>query len=461
MARVPGHRALSSIDEALADIRRQERGVNESLEAINQKVAELQTAEAEVYRDLARFRMEEDPEGLAERLDGTGRRVAKILIDRRQMQDARRSRIDALEEESAELRRARDDRADDLVLAAERHQEAENRLRDQLRRDPDWQAQNALFDKARHVAEEARKKTEVAEKDRKVKGAPYEADSLFMYLWKRGYGTSAYKAGRLARMGDRWVARLIDYQHARPNYAMLIDIPKRLDEHADRAEALVTAEREKLAALERAAFDDAPARETAAAVARLREAIAEIDQRKAAADQELADLTEADDRAANGQDTAWRDAQELLAESLKNDTLRQLYRHARSTPSPEDERLVDRIEDIVRSLDRLERDATAERDYLRELAARRGELTQITRDFRNRGWDNAGSSFGGAVAGALLAEFLRGAISGSQYWDRMERGHTWNRGPRHDDFGSGFDFGNDWGGGGNMGGGDFWTGGEF
>jgi len=469
MSRVQGHRALNSIEEALADIRREERGINDRLEAVNQKVATLKTGEAEIYRDLARFRMEEDPDGIADRLDGTGRRVSKLLIDREQMVAARRARIETLEDEAANLRKDRSDMADDLVAATEDHDQAEETLRDELRGNTDWLAQKEAFEKAQTVAEAARKKTTIAEEDRAEKGAPYEGDSLFMYLWQRGYGTSAYSAGRLARMLDRWVARLIDYQHARPNYAMLIDIPKRLDEHADRAEAAVATEQEKLVAIERTAFDRAPASKTADKVRKLRAEIAEIDQRRASADTELTDLTEAADQAANAEDTAWKGAEEMLADSLKGDSLRQLYRHAMQTPSPQDERLVERIEDVDQSVRMLEDDALSDREYMRELAARRAELSQITTDFRQRGWEGAGSSFGGAIAGALLAEFLKGAISGSQYWGRMESGHTWNRGQRHEDFNSGFDFGNDWSGGGDFntggsfggGGNDFDTGGSF
>ena len=51
------------------------------------------------------------------------------------------------------------------------------------------------------------RKTEQAEADREEKGKPYRDDPLFMYLWERGYGTSAYKAGNLIAWLDGLVAR--------------------------------------------------------------------------------------------------------------------------------------------------------------------------------------------------------------------------------------------------------------
>jgi hypothetical protein len=76
-----------------------------------------------------------------------------------------------------------------------------------------------------------------AEADREEKRRPYEADPLFMYLWRRRYGTREYRASNLVRYFDRKVAHLIGFETARINYAMLMELPDRLREHADRLKA--------------------------------------------------------------------------------------------------------------------------------------------------------------------------------------------------------------------------------
>jgi hypothetical protein len=81
---------------------------------------------------------------------------------------------------------------------------------------------------------EAEQKVRQAEADRDEKRRPYEADPLFMYLWRRGYGTRSYRANRLVRYFDRKVAHLIGFETARINYAMLMQLPIRLREHVDR-----------------------------------------------------------------------------------------------------------------------------------------------------------------------------------------------------------------------------------
>ena len=80
----------------------------------------------------------------------------------------------------------------------------------------------------------AEEKAARAEADREEKRRPYEADPLFMYLWRRRYGTRDYRASPLVRYFDRKVAHHIGYEAARVNYTMLLELPDRLREHAER-----------------------------------------------------------------------------------------------------------------------------------------------------------------------------------------------------------------------------------
>lgn len=86
------------------------------------------------------------------------------------------------------------------------------------------------------VIRNAAEKAAQAEADRAEKRKPYEADPLFMYLWRRRFGTDDYRAGGLVRYLDRKVAHLIGFENARVNYAMLMELPERLREHANRLE---------------------------------------------------------------------------------------------------------------------------------------------------------------------------------------------------------------------------------
>jgi hypothetical protein len=91
------------------------------------------------------------------------------------------------------------------------------------------------------IVAKAEEKAAQAEADREEKRKPYEADPLFMYLWRRRFGTREYQASALVRALDRKVAHLIDYETARVNYTMLMELPQRLREHAERLRASGTA----------------------------------------------------------------------------------------------------------------------------------------------------------------------------------------------------------------------------
>lgn len=86
----------------------------------------------------------------------------------------------------------------------------------------------------RIMAERAEARAAEAEAERDAKRGPYEADPLFLYLWRRGYGTPAYDARGFARRMDRWVAQLIGFERARANYHVLMALPERLHAHAAR-----------------------------------------------------------------------------------------------------------------------------------------------------------------------------------------------------------------------------------
>ena len=84
------------------------------------------------------------------------------------------------------------------------------------------------------MVEAAERKAAQAEADLAAKRVPYEQDPIFMYLWRRGFGTPRYTSTGLVRNLDRMVARHVGYADASRNYTMLTELPIRLREHADR-----------------------------------------------------------------------------------------------------------------------------------------------------------------------------------------------------------------------------------
>src|SRR5690606_3508810 len=146
-----------------------------------------------------------------------------------------------------------------------------------LQADPEYLALRRTAEEMGEIAEQSIRKTEMAETDREQKGKPYRDDPLFMYLWDAGYGTSSYRANNLVRFFDGMVARLVDYHKARPNYAMLNELPLRLREHAERQEENAQAAEARLETWRETAVDEAGGKPLRDEITRIQADIEQVD----------------------------------------------------------------------------------------------------------------------------------------------------------------------------------------
>ena len=109
----------------------------------------------------------------------------------------------------------RDRRAAALREAEAAQHQALDAARQRAVADPEWQRLRASAEEAARIAQHAEEKAAFARGDLATKGKPYLDDPLFAYLWRRGWGTAAYRAGPLTRLLDGWVARIARYEPAR------------------------------------------------------------------------------------------------------------------------------------------------------------------------------------------------------------------------------------------------------
>lgn len=434
-----GREALAQIDRAVSETQHEAQALNARVGELGEREVAMRTEMRAALEQLARFRLDQTKAGqISEAVAGIDRDVEALMQARADELAELEKRAGAITERISALEHRRVEAAAKSDAASETLDEAEAALQDSLDKDADYRARHDAAEKAQNVAAEAEHKLALAEEDRRVKGAPYEADTLFMYLWERGYGTSAYRSSSIIRMGDRWVAGLIRFEDARRNYHMLTEIPKRLKEHATRMRARADGEVDQLVALEEKARakTEVPALEEA-----LKEARGEVE----AIDSEIAALRE-DTRKAEaeramferGEDPQFRSALDAMVDALDDQSLADLRRDALRTRMPEDDAIVARLIDLEDELD----DVVHERDQLRELA--RGKMNKVAEledmrvEFRRRRLDDFGSEFADArLFDLVLAEFVRGAIAGGAYWDRLERGHRRTARLSRPDFGSG------------------------
>ncbi|MBO6755838.1 MAG: hypothetical protein JJ902_05895 [Roseibium sp.] len=424
-----GRQTLASVEAALADLRREEAELGNRIERATRAFADFQTRRGEAFKDLARFRLDTQTiETLDIRLDSAAREARrllekrtadlKVLVEDRRQKETERSGLLQVRDEKGALQNAAEERMDALMETVDSALEA----------DEAYLAQRAITLQAAQTAEAAAAKAETALADRAGKGKAYEDDRLFMYLWNRAFGTPDYDRRGLVRALDRWVAGLIGYHDARANYAMLTSLPDRLADHAERCADKADAEDDKLAALSRAAMETAAGTDLIGEVEALSEEIAALDEKLDNLDRAIDTVSKALQEFSTGEDPGYQKAEAFLAKSLEGDDLKDLWRDALATPSPEDEKIVRQIEDLAERMETLTREMRQDRELQRDISARRAQLADVVSRFRSHGYDRWESTFDNdSLTTLLLGELVKGGINAAEYWARAEKAHRRRR----------------------------------
>ncbi|WP_321343721.1 hypothetical protein [Breoghania sp.] len=461
---------MNSIDRAGDDLRKDEDNLTRIIDAATAELAKLHTEEAALFKALAALRLDAiQQDQVSGRLDAVERQALAAMEERQARLIELEGGREILARDLGEAREARAESERKVEAAADAIQDLADATENRISGDLAWQEQSARVAGAQARSSAASEKATQSEADRDEKSKPYLDDPLFVYLWKRGYGTSRYAAGSLVRMGDDYVARVVQYEPARQNYYALTEIPKRLREHADRLARELAEEEAKLVALEREALeaDGIGDRESAhaAAEAELRacdERIAKLEAEDRDLEAERAELTGV------SPGSALSDALDELAASLKRQDLQDLLRDALDTPHKDDDQIVRRLQDIEIAMEDKQREIERTRQTALEIARKRAELDRSREEIRRQGYDRQGGGFSNEqLIGNILGGILAGALSSRDLGDAMRSGYRGGSKrarrksrSRGGVFGGGFG-GGGFGGGGSSGGGGFRTGGGF
>jgi DNA repair exonuclease SbcCD ATPase subunit len=458
-----GLQVLGSFDQALLQAQQQAAASDRQVSDLNNRLLQLRKQESEAYRALARVRMSSpNNDQLIQRLTDIDGNVRTALQQRSSATTEVDAEITAIEGEARTLQTARN--AATAVVEERRKTllAAEEATRNRLEQVPAYQQQLQATQRAEQIAVSAEEKTKQAENDRIAKGKPYERDELFQYLWKRGFGTPAYTAGPLTRMMDRWVARLVGYNQARVDYAMLQEIPRRLAEHAARQREQAQAEAQRLTEMQQAALNEGEAAAKRAELAEAEANVDAIDDKIEANGKRAIDAYARRAAITRGEHPAIRTATEVIERALRHEDLKGLRADAQRTSSGEDDAAVRRLEQLEAEeqqlLAAIEQAKADQQAYRRQMA----EIESIRRDYRRRGYNRGMfDAAGGALIGSLLGQLLGGALSRDVFWDQID--HHRQSWPGPGDWGGGFGGGgeSDFGTGGGFGGDDFRTGGGF
>jgi DNA repair exonuclease SbcCD ATPase subunit len=472
---ISGRDALGFINESLHKERASIDTAETRIAELNRQLLGLQEARLEDYRELARLRVGRIGAGhMLSSLDALERQVAAALRVRESARKELNGEIAAVQDERARLEAKRETQRQALEKAAGALDVAEAATQARLDADPEYRAQEQRTREAERIARHAEDKAVQSEQEKDEKGQAYRDDPLFMYLWRRGYGTPKYRAWPLARWLDRKVARLIRFEDARPNYARLQEIPHRLREHAEQKKH----DAEAAFAVLRGLDEKAREQDGVVALEQARDneqtVLEAIDTRIQEAAQRHRQLMERKEAFAGGTDEHYRKAVDYVASELRREDIRELRRDALATPFPDDDIIVNRMVEREQQVQQLESSLGELKKALRQQHQKFQELESLRTDFRRRRYDQPGYGFSdGTLIAAMLGSFLNGMLDRNGLWRVLQQQQRYRPQRTDPTFGSGgFGRGTIWGGrsggfgggrggGFGRGGGGFRTGGGF
>ncbi len=418
-----GRDTLSHLSKTVHSARTELARLDRNLQDTSHAVAVNRKQQGQALKRLAAMRLDAVQQGdVIGQLEAADREVQQILDQRDKAIAALNDRVEAATKNLAELEENRERLHDDVDAAAEQLAKCEAAAQQALESSDEFRAQLDRTREADAIAVSAAEKALIALEDRRSKSQPFESDELFMYLWKRGYGTSEYRANPLARMLDAWVAGLCDYQKARPNYWLLLEIPKRLNTHAERRRAEADREVDALRALEESQAQDAGVHAAKSSLDGLEKRQDAIDADIAGAEAALLDLRVEQSRFSTGDDDYSAACLKVFVDTLRRREVAELTRLARATMTVEDDSIVNELALLRREEDELQNEFERNREVHREHLRRVQELEQVRQRFKQNRYDDLRSGFdNGDKIVAMIGEVLGGAIRGGALWDVLRQ----------------------------------------
>lgn len=434
-----GRKTLASLDNAIGDVRQELAGLDQEIQRSNEDLLQRRREHSEQIKRLANLRADllADDKVLAG-LDQADRQAQRLLDTRREELAKLVAAMKENEQHQIELESQRLALTDQFAELADKIDSAEAKTQERLATDQTYSKQLTLAQKADAVALEAESKTDIAENDRQTKGEPYENDPLFMYLWRRQYGSNQYDANPLVRFLDGKVASVCKYHNARPNYKMLTEIPLRLREHSNALRSTANSAFVQLQRMEEQALTEDGVDKLRDDENQLRKKIEQIDEDIKVAEGDFRTLTDERAQYAAGQDKQFREAVVVLTEEFKREDVRALRRQAELTRPPDDDQVVQRLMELEHDIGSLDESLDENREIYARHKARLQELEEVRREFKRNRYDDVHSVFSNqSMMAGILGQFLRGMVTSDSLWRTIRRNQRFERRRSDPRFGTG------------------------
>jgi len=138
----------------------------------------------------------------------------------------------------------------------------------------------------------------------------------------------------------------------------------------------------------------------------------------------------------SGQAGPFKEAVDLLSDTLSQQKIKRLRYFASQTRSRDDDRALEDLRELARTADDLDDDREDAQSLLKKYQRTLRELEKVRNRYKKRRYDAPSSVIsGGDLIGALLGQVLSGVLSGDDFWRQIERAQRTVRRYSDNDFG--------------------------
>lgn len=419
---IPGSDVLQQLEAGYQSLCDEAERITDRLRQIEDAGRDNLRRRGDTLVDLAKFYL---PDLQRDTIETTFREMRselrELLIDKQQQQRSLQQQWDTARDTQQRAEAELNQITHQLDTLVARREDLEQQLAERLSSEEPFQQVSSQA-----VATEqrlARFDQQVAESREMAADKLPQAQSsrLYQYLTKRKYGTPQYKASLLTTSLDRWVARLIEFDQLQAGCQFLTDTPKLLQAEVQRTGEQFASLMTQLNTIEQQVSTELGLSDV------LTQGVTVGAQRAAAIEQleEIERLQEKIDDSLRefdaSQDALHQEAIQRMKQFLGSMRESALETHARATPEPEDDQLMEEIRWLNDRLD----EARAESEELHpQLAATRRcqrELGELLRQFRRAEFDSQRCLFSTDLdTASRVQRFIEGKMPIEQLWDELE-----------------------------------------
>ena len=418
-----GLKALHDIDKAITTARAHVKQAALLPGRASDALAEVRRKRAKAYGDIAAVRLEiiEDGEGDGS-LGYVDRQAEKLLTAHAKEETRLLKKADASLAKITKLEDARRAQEKLVETAIKAYEKAADACLKKLAKDADYLVLEQAEETAEATIHRARAKQELAEVDVTEKGEPYRSDPYFNYLQKRRYGMRDAKGWFLTKWFDGILAKRGNYREAALNYKKLTDIPGRLAGHVEALVEKHQSAEQALEASEQGALMRAGVTKLKKTSLSAQKKLDKIDAGIELREDEHQEIRSEQARVSGGDSAPYREAIELLVNTLKRKNLPSLKRLAAQTLSLDDDHAITRIVDLSHDAEDLQDDQKEAQQLLAKYQDSLRNLEGLRRKFKNQRYDAPTSQFPRSnLMGTLLVQLVAGMLSSGDVWRQIER----------------------------------------